>query len=184
LPPAWQDVHIAGGGDVEWQNGLLLLNMGNPLTGVRYTNEFPTLNYEIAFDAMRVMGSDFFCGLTIPVEDTHCTLILGGWGGSLVGISSINSMDASENQTTKFIGFDKERWYRVRVRVTKGRLEGWLDEDKIVDVLTKDEEISMRPGEIEMCKPLGLAAYVTLGAFRELRWRLEAEAADPPPKRF
>ena len=33
------------------------------------------------------------------------TLVLGGWGGSLCGLSSLDYMDASENQTTTFVSF-------------------------------------------------------------------------------
>ena len=51
------------------------------------TNEIPKINYEVALDAMRVSGSDFFCGLTVPVNDSFCSLIVGGWGGGLGGVS-------------------------------------------------------------------------------------------------
>lgn len=46
-------------------------------------------------------SSEFFCGLTVPVRTgTECvSLIVGGWGGSLVGISSIDGLDASETST-------------------------------------------------------------------------------------
>ncbi len=92
------------------------------------------MNYEVALDAMRVMGSDFFCGLTVPVGTNFCSLIVGGWGGSLVGISSLDGMDASENETTKFVSFESGRWYRIRLRVTEKKIEGWIDKDKLVDV--------------------------------------------------
>ena len=123
----WKETPFAGHGEVEVQSGLLVLNMGDPFTGVNWTNEFPKINYELALDAMRVAGSDFFCGLTVPVEDNFCSLIVGGWGGSLLGISSLDHMDASENETTKFMNFEQQRWYRIRLRVTAGRLEGWVD---------------------------------------------------------
>ncbi|MCX6914393.1 MAG: hypothetical protein NT167_15275 [Verrucomicrobia bacterium] len=99
----WHETAFAGHGDVHCQDGVIVLGMGNPFTGVNWTNDFPKVNYEVAFDAMRVMGSDFFCGLTVPVGDSFCSLIAGGWGGSLVGISSLDGMDASENETTKFV---------------------------------------------------------------------------------
>ena len=181
---AWREIPFGGHGELERDSGILLLNMGEPFTGVRYTNKFPTMNYEIALDAMRVMGSDFFCGLTVPVEDSHCTLVLGGWGGSLTGISSINSLDASENETTSFQDFKKLRWYRVRMRITRDRLEAWLDQDKIVDLDTSTRQLSTRAGEIELCKPLGIASWQTAGAFRHIRWRPVDTAQDPPPKRF
>ena len=85
----WRETAFAGHGEVHCQTGVVVLNMGDPFTGINWTNEFPKVNYEVAFDAMRVMGSDFFCGLTVPVGTNFCSLIVGGWGGSLVGISSL-----------------------------------------------------------------------------------------------
>ncbi|HYG36786.1 MAG TPA: family 16 glycoside hydrolase, partial [Clostridia bacterium] len=173
---------FSGHGEVECRSGVIALNMGDPFTGINWTNEFPNMNYEVALDAMRVMGTDFFCGLTFPVDDSCCSFIVGGWGGGLVGISSINGMDASENETTKFASFEKGRWYRIRVRVTDGRIEAWIDQDKMVDVKTKDKKISVRPGEIELSKPFGLAAWQTTTALRELKWRRVSGPADPPKK--
>ena len=96
----WRETAFAGHGEVHCQSGVAVLSMGSPFTGINWTNEFPKVNYEVALDAMRVMGSDFFCGLTVPVGTNFCSLIVGGWGGSLVGISSLDGMDASENETT------------------------------------------------------------------------------------
>src|SRR5215831_10982023 len=91
----WSETDFAGHGSVESESGLILLNTGDPLTGINWTNRVPKMNYEVALDAMRVTGSDFFCGLTVPVSNSFCSLIVGGWGGSLVGISSLDRMDAS-----------------------------------------------------------------------------------------
>jgi hypothetical protein len=120
---------------------------------------------------MRVMGSDFFCGLTVPVGDSFCSLIVGGWGGTLVGISSLDGMDASENETTKFVNFEEGRWYRIRLRVTTKRIEAWIDKDRLVNVDITEKKISLRPGEIEYSKPVGIASYQTMTALREIRVR-------------
>ena len=167
----WRPTQFGGGGDVEIESGLLLMNMGDPLTGINWTNDFPKINYEIALDAARLAGSDFFCGLTVPVGESFCSLIVGGWGGSLVGISSLDGMDASENETTKFVDFQQSRWYRIRLRVTEGRIEAWIDQKKMVDVVTTDTKISLRPGEIELSKPIGIASYQTTAALREIKFR-------------
>jgi hypothetical protein len=173
----WRETPFAGHGEVHCQAGVMVLNMGDPFTGINWTNEFPKMNYEVALDAMRVMGSDFFCGLTVPVGDTFCSLIVGGWGGSLVGISSLDGMDASENETTKFTSFETGRWYRIRLRVTEKRIEGWIDKEKLVDVATAERRISVRPGDIELCKPFGLAAWQTAAALREIKFRRVTGAA-------
>ena len=166
----WKEAPFAGHGDVHCQDGVIVVSMGNPFTGINWTNEFPKVNYEVAFDAMRVMGSDFFCGLTVPVADSFCSLIVGGWGGSLVGISSLDGMDASENETTKFVSFETGRWYRIRLRVTEKKIQAWIDKEKLVDVDITEKKVSLRPGDIEISKPFGIAAWQTASAFREIKF--------------
>jgi len=180
----WKLPGFAGAGEVEVRSGLIVLSMGDPFTGINWTNEFPWMNYEIALDAMRVMGTDFFCGLTVPVGEDCCSLIVGGWGGGLLGISSIDGMDASENETTKFCEFERNRWYRIRLRVTRGRIEGWIDDEKLVNVVTIDRKISVRPGEIELSRPIGITAWQTTAALREIRVRRITTPAGPAPKIF
>lgn len=180
----WDQTLFAGRGEVECRSGLLVLNMGDPFTGVDWTNEAPTMNYEAGIEAMRVTGSDFFCGLTVPVGTNFCSLIVGGWGGSLVGISSLDDMDASENETTKYVNFDNGRWYLIRLRVTAGRLEAWIDDKKLVDVNTTGKRISLRPGDIELSKPFGLACWECTAAFRQIKIRAVSGAADPPKKEW
>jgi len=167
----WRVTDFAGHGEVKVEAGLLVLGMGGPFTGVNLTNPPATMNYEIAFDAMRVAGSDFFCGLTIPVGTNHCSLIVGGWGGGVVGISSLDGYDASENETTKFLDFERGRWYRFRLRVTDKKIEAWMDAQKVINVSTEERRISVRFGDIEQSLPMGLACYSTTAAFRGLRWR-------------
>ncbi len=167
----WREIPFAGHGEVHCQADAVVLGMGDPFTGITWTNEFPRQNYEVALDAMRLMGSDFFCALTVPVGDTFCSLVVGGWGGSLVGISSLDGMDASENETTKFSTFESGRWYRVRLRVTQKKIEAWIDKEKLVDVAIGEHKIALRFGDIEMCAPVGLAAWQTSSALREIRYR-------------
>ena len=167
----WRETPFAGHGEVHCQDGVLVLNMGDPFTGVNYTNEFPRVNYEVALDAMRIMGSDFFCGLTVPVGTNCCSLIVGGWGGSLIGISSVDGMDASENETTKYANFQNGRWYRIRLRVTEKKLEGWIDQEKLINVDLTGRRITVRPGDIELSQPMGVAAWQSTAALREIKFR-------------
>ena len=120
---------------------------------------------------MRMEGSDFFCARTFPVGESHCTFVVGGWGGSLVGISSVNGDDASENETSHTKKFEKGRWYKLLVRVTKEKLETWIDDEQAVDLDLQGKRISMRAGEIELSKPFGIATYRTRGAVRDIKLR-------------
>lgn len=149
----------------------IYLGAGDDLTGIIHTNRLPTMNYEVRLEAMRVSGGDFFCGLTFPVDSNHCTLVVGGWGGGLVGISSIDGMDASENETSSFEDFKNGTWYEIGVRVTPGRLEAWIDGKQVVNVNVEDRRISMRAGEIEDAVPFGVSCWRTASAVRNIRIR-------------
>jgi hypothetical protein len=172
----WQITDFAGHGEVSVDatfkgKPAIVAEQGLALTGIHWTNAILKSNYEVELEAMKVNGSDFFCGLTLPVKETGCTFIVGGWGGAVVGISSIDGSDASENETTKFMRFEEGQWYRIRVRVTSGKIEAWIDEDKMVDLALEDRQINLRPGEIELSRPFGIAAYQTRAAWRNIRLR-------------
>ena len=169
----WMRTDYAGGCEPEVVDGRLLIGMSASLGGVNWTNAagFPTTNYEIELEAMKLDGSDFFCGLTFPVGDSHCSFIVGGWGGIVVGLSSIDGMDASSNETTTSLFLERNRWFAIRVRVTSDKIACWIDDKPVVDLETTGKKISMRHGEIELSKPLGLATYQTVAAFRNLRFR-------------
>lgn len=171
----WQITDFAGHGEVTVEKGQIVVHSGAMLTGVSYTNALPKVDYEISLEAMKVDGSDFFCGLTFPVENSYCSFIVGGWGGGVVGLSSIDGMDASENETTKYMKFDSGKWYSIRVQVTRKKIVTWIDNEKIVDQEISDRKISLRPGEIEFSKPFGVATWQTTGALRNIRVRRLAD---------
>jgi hypothetical protein len=167
----WKETDFGGQGKPRIENGTIILPIGNMLTGLTYTGtDYPKMNFEIELDAQRVEGSDFFCGLTFPVRDSAASLILGGWGGSLCGISSLDGGDAANNETTKMIEFKEKQWYKVRVRVEETKIWAWLDDEKIVEANTKNRKIDVRI-EVEASKPLGIATFGTVGAFRNIRIR-------------
>jgi hypothetical protein len=167
----WQSTKFSGEGLVKVEGGTIVLEAGRPMSGVTWTGpKLPVTNYEIALEAMRVEGRDFFAGITFPVADSFCSLILGGWGGTTVGLSSIGGMDASENETSQSMEFEMGRWYAVRIRVTPAKIQTWLDDKPIIDVDLKDRSIDIRI-EMESSKPLGIAAYRTKAALRNIRLR-------------
>ncbi len=167
----WKPTEFSGAGEVKVEDGAIVLEAGNDLTGVTYPGELPKTNYEVSLEAKRIEGSDFFCALTMPVGETHCTLVVGGWGGGLVGISSIDGQDASENETQQVMKFDKDRWYKIRARVTPAKIEVWIDEEQVVNVDISQSKISMRLGEIEVSMPFGIASYRTRAAIRGIKVR-------------
>lgn len=164
----WKVTDFGGQGNVYVKEGSIFLEMGNDMTGINWTGPVVRMNYEISLEAKRVTGSDFFCGLTFPVGDNSCSLILGGWGGEVCGLSNLDYYDAANNETTRIIQFETGRWYRVRLRVTPDKIEAWLDDEKIVDVVTTDRKIDIRT-EVDLSQPLGIATWQTAGAVRNIR---------------
>lgn len=167
----WKSTEFGGEGAVTVADGRIVLEAGNDMTGITWSGPaLPSAGYELALEAMRVKGSDFFAGITFPVRDSFCSLILGGWGGTVVGLSSINGRDASENETSQSITFEQGRWYGVRIRVTPAKIEAWLDGRQIVDVTLEGNKVDTR---IEMLasQPLGVASWRTTTAVRNIRLR-------------
>lgn len=166
----WKSSNFGGEGIVSVGDKRILLDFGDSLTGIAYTKAFPKLDYELRLEALRVDGIDFFCGLTFPVAESHCSLIVGGWAGAVVGLSSIDGRDASENATTQYRKFDTGKWYRIRVRVTADRIRCWIDDERVIDQDIRGRRIGTRP-EVAQSKPLGIAAWQTKAAFRGIEFR-------------
>ncbi|QDV51915.1 3-keto-disaccharide hydrolase [Gimesia fumaroli] len=181
----WKVPEFGGEGEVHVKDGNLMLEMGVDLTGVTLTKikNLPKTNYEVELEAMRVDGTDFFCGLTFPVKKDPCSFILGGWGGSLCGISSIDGDDASQNSTTTFQTFKKKQWYKIRLQVTDHKIQAWLDGKQIVDQNLKDRKISIRH-EVELSRPFGITSFATTAALKNIRLRklTQQEVANTAPK--
>ncbi len=168
----WQVVDAGGSGKVEVRDGQLIIGAGESITGAIYkhTGKIPTTNYEITLEAQRLDGDDFFCGLTFPVGDlkTCATLICGGWGGAVTGISCIDGLDASENATGHYRKWEDKKWHRLKLRVTPESIIVWANDEKIIDVEIKGKKISLRSGPIEDYAPLSLTTYPTGAAIRSL----------------
>jgi hypothetical protein len=176
----WKPTEFGGQGESVVEDGKLLLTHGEPLTGVTWQGEPPArMNYEIELDAQRIDGADFFCGLTFPVNKTCASLIVGGWGGSLCGISCLDDNDAANNDTTKIRDFKNKQWYHVRLRVEPEQIQAWIDDEQIVKTLIKDRKINVR-GEVEASQPLGIASFQSSAAIKNIRIRtLDPVTATP-----
>jgi hypothetical protein len=162
-------------GKVEVHDGRLVLGMGRPGTAVRFEGKVPKLNYEISLEAMRAQGDDFFCCVTFPVGNAALSLVVGGWGGSVVGLSLIDDEPAVENETCLYKKFNQNQWYKIRIRVTRSKVVAWIDNKKVVDFQTTHRKLTIY-FEPQSALPLGIATWRTTGALRNIRLRrLDAE---------
>jgi hypothetical protein len=178
----WKITDFGGEGEIEVKDGQIILSLGQPLTGITWKegDKLPKDNYEITLQAMKRKGDDFFCGLTFPVRDSHATFVVGGWAGSVVGLSSINGQDASENETTKYEKFEHNKWYAIRVRVAGGRIECWIDDNQMVDVELDGNRFDTRI-EVDPNKPLGCCCYNVEAALKDIKLRRLGERGASAP---
>jgi hypothetical protein len=178
----WKEAPMSRSGGFVRESDGLTIKAGQPMSGVVFPKwveqGLPVTDYTITYEAMRVSGSDFFGSVTFPVGSAErcVTFVLGGWGGSQVGISSIDGYDASENPTGSSQPFESGRWYQVRIEVRADILKVWIDERPIVSANIAGAQLGLRGGEIHHCVPFGFATYGTEGRVRNVRvQRLKAE---------
>lgn len=167
----WKETPFNGRAAVRIENGAIILTAGNPLTGVTWADRFPESNYELRFEGVRLRGGDFFASVTFPAGGNFATWVLGGWGGDIVGISSIDGWDASDNETRSYFNFETGRWYVFRLQVTGDKIMAWIDEQRVVNVEIRGRAISLRHGDIKLSAPLGFASYNTTGGIRKIEYR-------------
>ena len=172
----WKAPKFGGEGKVEVKDGQIVLNMGDTMTGITYTGKVPRTNYEIELEAMRLDGVDFFATTTFPVGEESCSLVVGGWGGTVVGLSCVDYYDASDNFTTTFHSFEDKKWYKIRIRVTSAKIEAWIDDEQVVNQEREGHKFTIRD-EVDLCQPLGVSTWCTAGAIRNIRMR-ELSPAD------
>jgi len=171
----WEPVEAGGSGKVEVKDGAIAIKTGVMSSGIHWkpgenSPKIPTTNYEITYTAQRSYGNDFFAALTFPVGDSFCTLVNGGWGGTLVGLSSLNGMDASENSTGTAYAFKNKIWYIFRVRVTDRLIRVWLDDEEIVKAFLDGRQVSTRV-EMNLYQPLGFATWICDGKVKNIMMR-------------
>ncbi len=164
----WEVTNFGPQGPVYVSGKDIILGMGEGCTGITWKGNFPSSGYEISLDAKRVQGNDFFCGLTFPAGKSPCTLIVGGWGGTTVGLSSIDGRDASGNETRTLMRFEQDHWYHIRLAVSSASIKAWIDSTRVVDFATEGRKLSIRP-EVELSRPFGIASWNTTAALRNIK---------------
>lgn len=164
----WTVTSYGTEGPVSVADGKIILNYGDGCTGITWEKEFPVMNYEVTLEAQKTVGNDFFCGMTFPVNNEFCSLIVGGWGGPVVGLSCIDGEDAAHNRTKILKKFEKNTWYKIRLRVDNEKITASIDDEKLVDFAYAGHQLSLR-AEVGLSKPFGLFTWETTGEIRNIR---------------
>ncbi len=179
----WSVAKFGGEGAVESTDGAIVMQQGSELTGIQWIGAaLPKKNYEIALEAKRIDGSDFFCGIVFPIGEAYCSFVVGGWGGGTVGLSAIDGLYADNNETTTSAGFDDKRWYKIRLRVSEKFIQSWIDNKRAFKLDTTGKKLTVHHA-VEILKPFGVSCYATVAAVRKIRIRdLSKEEAVEVPK--
>lgn len=164
----WQVSQFGTQGDAYVHDGQILLTWADGCSGITWGGDFPRNDYEVSLDAKRIRGNDFFCSITFPIDSTFCTLIVGGWGNLIVGLSNVDGEDASRNQTNALGVFENNRWYHVRLKVSGTKIGAWIDGEKLVDFDSKGHEIDIR-STMEVATPFGISAWESIAAIKNIR---------------
>jgi hypothetical protein len=167
----WKKTDFVHSGEVKVEDGSIVMSVGREMTGITSTRkDLPKLDYELIYEARRLSGEDFFAAATFPVADSFLTLVNGGWGGNITGLSSLDGMDASQNETGRSFKFEAKRWYKFRVHVTGKMIRCSIDDKEITSVNYEDRRLSTRL-ETRPSQPLGFATWNTAGAVRNVEIR-------------
>jgi hypothetical protein len=156
----WQAGVYGDSSELELSTDGAIIPQGVPLSGITYLGEPPAGSYQLEVQATRVYGADFFLGITFPVRDEHLTLVLGGWGGGLCGLSCIDGADASENATRTYRDFPNGKRQTVLIEVTAERVRAFANGERLVDTSIVGKQLGLR-AEVTPSKPLGVASFAT-----------------------
>ena len=176
----WQavrDGEFARPGRVVVRDAALVLEPGDPVTGVRWTGELPRVDYEVRMEVARLSNGADFASMAFPVGAQDSALLVGVRGDG-VGLVQLDGRDIQNNGTHRTVPFKLGRWYDLRLRVTKAAVEAWLDDAAVVHVATAGRRFGvLRVGEA--VKPLGFYTWRCTGAIRNIRLRrIEPGAAE------
>lgn len=170
----WRVVEEAicdGHGDVRVENGWMVLVEADPdrSTSVSWTGfVLPRTNYDLKLEAMRMDDSGGLCHLAFPVGNSHCLLSVGG-KGTRVALDRVDGLTADDdtNPTLRFMTFEKDRWYRIQLRVTQAHIAVSIDNDNMFDLSLAEHKVGMPP-PWTVLQPLGLGTWRDTSAFRKI----------------
>lgn len=160
--------YLAGCGPTTVKDGCIVMGSTEAeLTGLAWAGDFPTDNYEVELQARRLEGKDYFCGMTFPTGEQRSTLVVGGWDGTVVGLSNVDGKDACENETTARVDFKMGQWYTVRLRVADGTVQCWIDGERMFEVAREGKHFSVWIQQ-DTVRPFGVTSLFTIGSLRNI----------------
>jgi len=157
-------------GAVLVEDGAIVVGGGRPWTAVVCTQKLPTLDYELELEARRVNGLEDFCDMLFPVGTGYGRLMAGGDGGGRLAVSVKTPVAEGEGTVRTWRRFHSDRWYRLRLRVSRARFEVFVDDQRLLDAPTASTGVELRDGYEDLV-PLGIFTWNTRSHVRNIRFR-------------
>jgi hypothetical protein len=129
-------------------------------------------------EAKRLDGSRQMCSFTFPVGRDTCSFLIE-WLEHTTGIARVDGRDPRGSSALGVRGrvFESNKWYGVRVRVSAEKVEAWLNDEKVVDLVRNGRRFTPLP-EYRPLGAFGVQTWHTAVALRGIRLRnLERQAA-------
>ena len=155
--------------NVHAEDGQLIFETGGMGTSIAWTRAFPRADYEVSVEARRLEGNGAFCHMAFRVGATHCFLVVGGMG-NIVALDEVDKLNMHGNETTTRMDFEQERWYTIRLRVTRERVVVWLGDRKVIDLSGAADRLSL-PFAWQGLMPFGVGTWQTKAAMRNIKLR-------------
>ena len=166
-------------GPVRVQSGAIVLGPGHPITAIAWTRDFPSVDYEVTFEIQRTTPSSFLCEILFPVAESRAEATLGGWHG-VAALQFVDGQMGSGNATTRRFPSARGRWYTVRLRVTRPRIELWVDAEKLIDFGPAGHRIEAFE-EWQPVAPFGIGTWESNSLLRGIQLRrIDGRFVEPP----
>jgi len=159
-----------GASPVSVENRSIILEPGRKRTSITWTGEFPNADYELLIDVTRVGGHRDLATTIFPVGDSFCTLAVGVSDRDIVGLELIDNRTCEVNETTAISPFRNGQRYRIRLLVKPSRVAVWIDERKVIDMVTAGHALTIR-NEFQEMVPFTIYSYETKSAISRIALR-------------
>ncbi|NQT85650.1 protein kinase [bacterium] len=166
-------------GELDVDDGVLILRKGNRATAIQRTDDFPREGYDVFLEASRIEGKELL-NIAFPVGDARCMLHLGPGAG----LEMLNGKRYGDNITGRAFEVEDGRWYRVRIQVRSHTIRAWLDGALIAEIPRAAYDLDVHSAWSSATQ-LTLGTWETTAAVRNIAVRrlpgADAPKAKPKP---
>lgn len=165
-------------GEVEIDGRQIVLNTGDPLTGVSWFGPMPTKDFEITVEA-KIDDAELI-SVAFPVGTERAAIQLDA-DNRKAGLYHIDGTGLHDDPMAAIFDGSVAGWHQLRIRVTEQRVQTWLNGQSIADQERTGSSFGAPEGFSPM-HPLSMVASNGSASLRNIRIRTlepEDEPTDP-----